>query len=106
MFNFDGLDSCANALVEAIPDLTPLLAPSTLGDVAAYMFFGAGGLFIGGELGLLSGSVGAKNTITRDPETRKRIEKAFRGFKVDVLKKQIQELEGQDEDSAAALEMW
>ena len=82
MFNFHDLDSCANNLEEAIPDLTPLLAPSTLGDVAAYMFFGAGGLFVGGELGLLSGSVGAKNTITRDPETRKRIEMALEGLRL------------------------
>lgn len=37
--------------LESIPDLTPLLKPSTLGDVATYFFASAGGLFLGGELG-------------------------------------------------------
>lgn len=83
-----------------------MLAPSTLGDVAAYVFFSAGGLFFGGELGLLGGSVGAKNTITRDPETRKRIETAFRRFKVDVLKKEVDALEAQEPSTGEALGLW
>lgn len=37
--------------VEAIPDLTPLLKPTTLGDFATYFLAAAGGLFLGGELG-------------------------------------------------------
>lgn len=37
--------------LESIPDLTPLLKPTTLGDVATYFFATAGGLFLGGELG-------------------------------------------------------
>ncbi|CAP86340.1 Pc20g10110 [Penicillium rubens Wisconsin 54-1255] len=37
---------------ESIPDLTPLLKPTTLGDIATYFFATAGGLFLGGELGL------------------------------------------------------
>lgn len=36
---------------ESIPDLTPLLQPSTLGDFATYFFASVGGLFLGGELG-------------------------------------------------------
>ena len=83
----------ANGREEAIPDITPLLKPTTLGDIATYMFFGAGGLFFGGELGLLIGSATAQRSITGDPETRKRIDNAFRLFKADVLKKQIEQLE-------------
>jgi hypothetical protein len=37
---------------EAIPDITPLLKPTTLGDFATYFFASAGGLFLGGELGM------------------------------------------------------
>lgn len=37
--------------VESIPDLTPLLKPTTLGDVATYFFASLGGLLLGGELG-------------------------------------------------------
>lgn len=36
---------------ESIPDITPLLKPTTLGDFATYFFASAGGLFLGGELG-------------------------------------------------------
>lgn len=37
---------------ESIPDVTPLLRPSTWGDFATYFFASAGGLFLGGELGM------------------------------------------------------
>jgi len=87
----------ADGREEAIPDLTPLLKPTPLGDVVAYTFFGMGGLFLGGETGLLTGSLSAKRTIDRDVQTKARIEKAYRAFKVDVLKKQIEALEGDRE---------
>ena len=35
----------------------------------------------------------AKRSITKDPETRDRIEKAFNAFRADVLRKQIEKLE-------------
>lgn len=83
----------ADGREEAIPDITPLLKPTTFGDFAAYSFFAAGGLFLGGELGLLIGSYTAKKSITKDPETKNRIEKAFNSFRADVMRKQIEELE-------------
>lgn len=86
----------ADGRTEALPDLTPMLKPSLAGDLAAYFFFSAGGLFIGGESGLLVGSYSAQKTILRDEESKKRIEKAFRGFKADVLKKELAELEKED----------
>jgi len=73
---------------ESLPDLTPYLKPSTLGDVTAYFFFGAGGLFLGGETGLLTGSLSAGRTISKDPESRQRIEIAFRKFRADAYRKQ------------------
>lgn len=39
-------------VLESIPDLTPLLKPTALGDFATYFFASAGGLFLGGELGM------------------------------------------------------
>ncbi|EXJ82989.1 hypothetical protein A1O3_06806 [Capronia epimyces CBS 606.96] len=83
----------ADGREEAIPDITPLLKPTPLGDIAAYTFFGIGGLFLGGETGFLTGVWAAKRTISEDPEAKHRIEKAVKAFRADVLRKQIQELE-------------
>lgn len=84
----------ADGREEAIPDLTDFMKPSTLGDIATYTLFGMGGLFLGGEAGLLTGGWSAKRSITQDPEMKKRIEKAFNAFRADVLRKQIEQLEG------------
>ncbi|KAL8721252.1 MAG: hypothetical protein Q9225_002029 [Loekoesia sp. 1 TL-2023] len=83
----------ADGREEAIPDVTPYLRPTALGDVAAYTFFGFGGIFLGGETGLLTGSASAGRTITRNPESRERIETAFRRFRADVLRKEADELD-------------
>jgi hypothetical protein len=93
----------ADGREEAIPDITSLMQPTTLGDIATYTFFGLGGLFVGGETGLLTGSWSAKRTISSDPETKKRLEQAFRSFKADVLRKQIEELEGGQKESLLEL---
>lgn len=74
--------------------MTPLLRPTTFGDVAAYTFFPLAGLFVGGETGLLTGSAGAARTVSSDPESRRRIETAFRKFKADVLRKEADALDG------------
>ena len=88
------LTSCTFVLFkEAIPDMTPFMRPSTLGDVAAYTFFGFGGLFIGGEIGVLTGGASAGKTISRDTESRERIETAFRNFRADVLRKEADALD-------------
>lgn len=73
--------------------MTPYMKPTTLGDVATYTFFSAGGLFLGGEIGGLGGGWSAKRLVTGDEESRKRIETAFRRFKADVLRRQVEELE-------------
>lgn len=69
------------------------MRPSALGDFAAYTFFGFGGLFIGGETGLLTGTASAGRTINRNPESRERIETAFRRFRADVLRKEADALD-------------
>ncbi|KAL9596722.1 MAG: hypothetical protein Q9179_004523 [Wetmoreana sp. 5 TL-2023] len=83
----------ADGREEAIPDVTQYMRPSLLGDVAAYTFFGFGGLFVGGETGLLTGGASAGRRITRDPESRERIETAFRRFRADVLRKEADALD-------------
>jgi hypothetical protein len=83
---------------EALPDLSNLLRPSPVGDFAAYVFFSAGGLFIGGELGLLAGSWSAKRAVTSDEERQKRIERAVRRYRADVLRREVQKLEAGDKD--------
>jgi hypothetical protein len=79
---------------EQLPDITALARPSVLGDVAAYFFFTAGGLFLGGETGLLTGSLSAGRLITKDPDSRERIETAFRKFRADALRQEADKLDG------------
>ena len=80
--------------IEAIPDVTPFLRPSTAGDIATYTFFGFSGIVIGGDVGLLTGSGSAGRTINRDADSRKRIEIAFQKFKADVLRKEADDVDG------------
>lgn len=70
-----------------------MMRPTRWGDYATYFFFGLGGLFLGGETGLLAGSWSATSLVTRDPVRSERIEKAYRSFRVDCLKKEIDRLE-------------
>ncbi|KAJ5248922.1 hypothetical protein N7468_000373 [Penicillium chermesinum] len=83
----------ADGRTEAIPDLTPLLKPSAWGDFATYFFASLGGLFLGGELGLAGGAASGSRTISSDPESKKRIETAFRKFRADVLRKEADSLD-------------
>lgn len=65
---------------EPLPDLRQMMKPSTFGDVATYTLLGAGGLFFGGETGLLTGTFRARQQIGGDRESRERIETAFRRY--------------------------
>jgi hypothetical protein len=77
-----------------VPDLEPFIRPTRWSDAATYTAFGLGGVFLGGELGFLSGSASAGKYISGYPESQKRIEQAFKKFQVDVLKREIDMLEG------------
>jgi hypothetical protein len=83
----------AGGRTEPIPDVTPMLKPSTLGDVGTYLLFGMGGLFVGGETGLLTGGLSAQRKIAQDPEAKKRIESAFRRFRAETLRLEADQLE-------------
>jgi hypothetical protein len=97
---FNLLDMLSHLFTEALPDLTPMLKPSPAGDVAAYVLFSFGGLFIGGETGLLAASRSARKLIEKDRESKERIERAFRRFRVDVPKREIANLEKGEKNSA------
>ncbi|KAL0466103.1 hypothetical protein QR685DRAFT_119697 [Neurospora intermedia] len=92
----------ANGRREPVPDLEPLLRPTRWGDIATYTVFGIGCSMLGGETGLLTGSAAATRTITRDPESRKRIEDTFRLFQIDVLKRQLEMLEREVKERGGA----
>ena len=96
----------ADGREEAIPDITPLLKPTALGDIATYTFFALGGVFFGGELGLLGGSWRAKRMIMGEPESRARIEGAFRRFRAEVLRKQAEEMEKGIDGRKGTGELW
>jgi len=91
----------ADGREEPLPDLSNLLRPSPAGDFAAYVFFSAGGLFIGGELGLLAGSWSAKRAVTSDAERKARIERAVRRYRADVLRREVKTLEAPDKESSS-----
>lgn len=89
----------ADGREEALPNLEPLLRPSRLGDFATYFFLGTGGVFLGGETGLLTGSFGARHQIADDRDSRDRIQKAFQRFQADALRKQADALDNQSGSS-------
>lgn len=79
--------------IEPIPDISDKLSPSKWGDAATYFFFAVGGTFLGGELGLLTGTASASRTITKNPEVKGRIEEAFKNYRIDAMKQEIKMLE-------------
>jgi hypothetical protein len=79
-----------------IPDVTSYAQPSTFGSIITYTFFSGLGIFTGSELGLLSGASSAVKVVDSDQEAKKRILDAFRKFRIDILKKQIEDLENLD----------
>lgn len=76
-----------------IPDITDKVAPSKVGDFAAYTLLGMGGLFLGGETGLLTGSAVASRRVQSDEARVRRVREAYRRFKVEALRKEADELE-------------
>ncbi|KAM0698505.1 hypothetical protein Q7P36_001972 [Cladosporium allicinum] len=86
-----------------LPDLTAAMKPSTLGDVATYCLLGGGGIFFGGEMGLLTGSFRARQQIGSDREGRDRIQTAFRRFQADALRSQADLLENESKGSILGL---
>ena len=83
----------ADGREEALPDMRPMMRPSRFGDVATYLLLGAGGVFFGGEGGLLTGTFRARQAIAADRESRDRIQTAFRRFQADALRTQANLLE-------------
>lgn len=84
----------ADFVAEPFPDMTAKMAPTRAGDIAAYSLLGLGSLFLGGELGFFSGTAAAARSIKKDPESRARIETAFRKFRADALRKEADRLDG------------
>ena len=45
-------------------------------------------------MGFFSGTASASRTIAKDPQAKQRIERAFMNYRIDVMKQEIQQLEG------------
>ncbi|KXT04251.1 hypothetical protein AC578_7934 [Pseudocercospora eumusae] len=83
----------ADGREEVLPDISGVVKPSRLGDLATYTLLGAGGIFFGGETGLLTGSFRGRSMITQDRESSTRIQNAFKRFQADALREQANALE-------------
>lgn len=103
MFNDECGGTVVDILSEPLPDINSMLKPSALGDTATILLFSAGGLFLGGELGMLTGTASARRTISQDPESMKRITSAFRRFRADALRKEAKWLDSEDSASTDIL---
>lgn len=77
---------------ERLPDITRKLSSSWWGDAITFSLFSVGGLFLGAEVGLLTGTTSASRTIMKDPECRNRIEKALRNYRMKGLEQEIEQL--------------
>jgi len=60
-------------------------------------------VFFGGETGLLTGTVRARQQINADRESRERIARAFRRFQADALRAQASLL---DDDKASSEDVY
>lgn len=76
-----------------LPDVTDKVAPSKAGDFAAYTLLSLGGLFLGGETGLITGTALATSRIQKDEARVRRVREAYRLFKIDALRKEADALE-------------
>ena len=80
---------------EPLPNLVELARPTRMGDAAAFTFLGLGGLFLGGEMGAVTGAWGASRVLRNSSEEQqKRIEQAFRRLRADILRKEAEWVEG------------
>ncbi|KAM0722786.1 hypothetical protein Q7P37_002228 [Cladosporium fusiforme] len=93
----------ASGKEQPLPDLTNAMKPSALGEIATYCLLGGGGIFFGGETGLLTGTFRARQQIGSDRDGRDRIQRAFRRFQADALRRQAQLLEQEDKGSILGL---
>jgi len=48
-------------------------------------------------LGFILGTASASRTITKDPQAKERIEKAFKNYRIDAMKQEIRQLEGKSQ---------
>lgn len=93
----------ASGKEQPLPDISAAMKPSTLGDVATYCLLGGGGIFFGGETGLLAGTFRARQQIGSDRDGRDRIQRAFRRFQADALRQQAAVLENEGKGSILGL---
>lgn len=79
--------------VVPFPDTSEYFRPSTAGQILTGFLFSVSGFFLFGEIGLITGAASANRAISADPDARCRIERAFRSFRIDVLRSQADQLE-------------
>ena len=77
--------------------MTAILKPTRISTIVTYVAFGCLGGSIFGTLGALPGAQRARRIWREDPERYKRVPTSYRKLKADVLRKEIELLEGGDE---------
>ncbi|KAL7410442.1 hypothetical protein BDY24DRAFT_417984 [Mrakia frigida] len=67
--------------------------PGPWSGIVSTLFLTTFGLLVGSQIGLLSGTLAARRTIKRDAD-ESRLLAAYKNFRIDVLKKELEKLEG------------
>lgn len=81
--------------VENLPDLKPPRSPNIFRLWGTYLLFGYAGISIGDIAGMVIGARSAFTTIRQDPEVNLRIGAGFRKYQVEILRKEVDRLEGE-----------
>jgi len=77
-----------NGRVGAVPELTPLLRPAGRSDYLTFTIFPISGFLFGGLTGMFTGVSSASRMLTKDPESEKRMGRAFSEFAAETHRKE------------------
>lgn len=74
--------------VGAIPVLTPLLRPAGRSDYLTFTIFPISGFVFGGITGIFTSASSASRMLTKDPESEKRMGRAFSEFAAELHRRE------------------
>jgi len=77
-----------NGRVGAVPELSPLIRPAGRSDYLTCTIFPISGILFGGIIGSFTGVSSPSRTLTKDPESERRMGRAFSEFAAEEHRKE------------------